>query len=316
MWAYADFRFYERWVNEYMYYIPYYPNDLRYASQSPLITEKEKEKLAEITLENLQKDAVTIQLLDQLSSSTNEPQYLNTLNYTREVKLRNINQLDYLYRNITGNAPNYQKSSEASRNTEIGIQDVVERCIEDYEENYKASLRSSSSAVQQLYYQLSSVGYMAANQLYNYHNSRNSELGITLNRQLEDQGGYPFVIDIEEAAEQNTAYRTAIWTGEHLQVTLMSIPVGDNIGLEVHPTHDQFVRIEDGDGLVQMGSQENNLTYRRQISDSSAVMIPAGTWHNITNIGDEPLKLYTIYAPPEHPFGTLHQTKADALALE
>lgn len=300
-----------------MYYIPYYPNDLRYASHPPSITEKEKEELAEITLENLQKDAVTIQLLDQLSSSTNEQQYLNTINYTREIKLRNINQLDYLYRNITGNAPSYQTGNEARGNRELGIQDVVERCIEDYEENYKASLKSSSSAVQQLHYQLSSVGYMAANQLYNfYHYSRNSESGTTLNRQLEDQGGEPFVIDIEEAAEQNTAYRTAIWTGEHLQVTLMSIPVGDNIGLEVHPNHDQFVRIEDGDGLVQMGNQENNITYRRQLSDSSAVMIPAGTWHNITNTGDEPLKLYTIYAPPEHPFGTVHQTKADALASE
>ncbi|MFS0749259.1 cupin domain-containing protein [Oceanobacillus sp. 1P07AA] len=300
-----------------MYYIPYYPNDLRYASQSPSITEKEKEELAEITLENLQKDVVTIQLLDQLSTSTNQQQYLNTLNYTREIKLRNINQLDYLYRTITGNAPNYQTASEASRNTEIGIQDVVERCIEDYEGNYKASLKSSSSAVQQLYYQLSSVGYMAANQLYNiYHYSRKSNSATTLNRQLEDHGGEPFVIDIEEAAEQNTAYRTAIWTGEHLQVTLMSIPIGNNIGLEVHPNHDQFIRIEDGDGVVQMGNQENNLTYRRQLSDSSAVMIPAGTWHNITNTGDEPLKLYTIYAPPEHSFGTVHQTKADALASE
>lgn len=300
-----------------MYYIPYYPNDLRYASQSPSITEQEKEELAKITLENLQKDAVTIQLLDQLSSSINEQPFLNTINYTREIKLRNINQLDYLYRNITGKAPRYETEAEERSNSELGIQDIVERCIEDYEENYKASLKSNSSAVQQLHYQLSSVGYMAANQLYNcYHYSRNNELTTAMKRQIGDYGGQPFVIDIEDAAEQNTAYRTAIWTGEHLQVTLMSIPVGDDIGLEVHNDRDQFFRIEEGDGLVQMGSRENNLTYRRQLSDGSAVMVPAGTWHNITNTGDEPLKLYSIYAPPEHPFGTVHQTKADALASE
>jgi len=133
---------------------------------------------------------------------------------------------------------------------------------------------------------------------------------------LRDYGGNPHVIDISEAAEQNTDFRRAIWTGRHLQVVLMSIPPGADIGLEVHPNVDQFIRIEEGYALVQMGPARNRLTFVRRVSDDDAIMIPAGTWHNVTNIGPRPLKLYTIYAPPEHPFGTVHRTKAEAEAAE
>lgn len=133
---------------------------------------------------------------------------------------------------------------------------------------------------------------------------------------LRDQGEKPFVINIEKAAERNRTFRTAIWTGKHLQVTLMSINVGEDIGLEVHSNVDQFLRIEEGSGLVQMGNRKNNLYFRRRVSEDDAIMVPAGMWHNLTNTGDEPLKLYTIYAPPEHPFGTVHRTKADAMKAE
>lgn len=125
-----------------------------------------------------------------------------------------------------------------------------------------------------------------------------------------DQGKKPFVIDIEDAAERNNTFRTAIWTGEHLQVTLMSIKPGENVGLEVHPNTDQFLRIEEGRGLVEMGKSKNALNYRRNVDEDDAIMVPAGTWHNLTNTGRKNLKLYSIYAPPEHPFGTVHQTKA------
>jgi mannose-6-phosphate isomerase-like protein (cupin superfamily) len=132
--------------------------------------------------------------------------------------------------------------------------------------------------------------------------------------ELKDYGGKPFVINIERAAERNRNYRTALWTGKHLQVTLMSIPVGGDIGLEVHPHVDQFIRIEQGQGLVQMGERRDRLHFSRRVSDGDAIMIPAGTWHNVTNTGRVPLKLYSIYAPPEHPFGTVHRTKAEAMA--
>lgn len=128
---------------------------------------------------------------------------------------------------------------------------------------------------------------------------------------IRDFGGKPFAINIDEAANQNNTFRTALWTGKHLQVTLMSIGVGEDVGLEVHPNVDQFLRLEAGEGLVQMGPEQHQLTFQRYVTDDDAIMVPAGTWHNLTNIGNEPIKLYSIYAPPEHPFGTIHRTKAD-----
>ncbi|NEU32613.1 cupin domain-containing protein [bacterium LRH843] len=131
-----------------------------------------------------------------------------------------------------------------------------------------------------------------------------------------DYGKEPFVVNIEEATERNRTFRTAIWTGNHLQVTLMSIDVGGDIGLEVHPTVDQFLRIEEGQGIVRMGNSRDHLTFEKRVSDDDAIMVPAGTWHNLINTGNRPIKLYTIYAPPEHPFGTVHETQADAIAAE
>lgn len=133
---------------------------------------------------------------------------------------------------------------------------------------------------------------------------------------LKDYGSEPFVVNINEAAKQNNTYRTALWTGKHLQVTLMSINVGEDIGLEIHPNVDQFLRIEQGQGIVQMGKSKDNLNFKRNAYDDFAIMIPAGTWHNVINTGNIPLKLYSIYAPPNHSFGTVHVTKADALAVE
>ncbi|MCM3762026.1 cupin domain-containing protein [Halalkalibacter oceani] len=133
---------------------------------------------------------------------------------------------------------------------------------------------------------------------------------------LTDYGPKPLVVNINEVTKQNNTYRTALWTGSHLQVTLMSIDVGQDIGIEMHPNVDQFLRIEQGQGIVQMGNSEDNLNFRKYVYDDSAIMIPAGTWHNLTNTGNVPLKLYSIYAPPNHPFGTVHVTKAEALAAE
>ncbi|MBD2846981.1 cupin domain-containing protein [Paenibacillus sp. IB182496] len=133
---------------------------------------------------------------------------------------------------------------------------------------------------------------------------------------IKDYGPQPLVIDIEEVTERNDTYRTAIWTGEHLQVTVMSIDPGADIGLEVHPHTDQFIRLEEGEGLVEMGKTKDNLTFRQKAGEDDAVMIPAGTWHNVTNTGDKPMKVYVIYAPPQHPRGTVHRTKADAMAAE
>ena len=136
------------------------------------------------------------------------------------------------------------------------------------------------------------------------------------NRQPTDYGPQPFVINIDKATLKNDTFRTALWTGSHLQLTLMSIRPGEDIGLENHPYIDQFIRIEQGQGFVLMGPSENNLNFRRHIFADDAIIIPAGTWHNLINTGSKPLKLYSIYAPPQHPKGTVHETKADAMAAE
>lgn len=133
---------------------------------------------------------------------------------------------------------------------------------------------------------------------------------------LKDYGPNPLVLDIDDYTLANTNFRTTLWTGHNLQVTLMSIPVGGEIGLEVHHELDQFLRIEGGEGKVMMGDQEDNLDFIHQASEDDAVFVPAGKWHNIVNTGDEPLKLYSIYAPQEHPHSTVHIDKAASDADE
>lgn len=136
------------------------------------------------------------------------------------------------------------------------------------------------------------------------------------NRKITDMGPQPFVVNIEAVTDQNNNYRTALWTGNYLQATLMSIPVGGDIGLEVHPDTDQFLRIEQGNGIVKMGSDKENLSLQKSVCSGCAIFVPAGTWHNLMNTGNVPIKLYTIYAPPHHPYGTVHKTKTDAFASE
>lgn len=143
---------------------------------------------------------------------------------------------------------------------------------------------------------------------YNNQSRRNSR--------ITDHGPEPFCTSIEKAVCQNENFRTAIWTGENLQVTLMCIPMGGEIGLENHRDTDQFLRIESGTGAVKMGCCRDTADFKRQIGAGDAVFVPAGTWHNIVNTGTCPLKVYSVYAPPKHPKGTVHKTKSAADAAE
>lgn len=133
---------------------------------------------------------------------------------------------------------------------------------------------------------------------------------------LKDYGPRPLVINIEKATRQNDTFRTALWTGNHFQVTLMSLNVGEDIGTEIHPEIDQFLRIEQGRGLTKMGYTRENMNLQANVAEDDVVIIPAGTWHNLINTGNIPLRLYSIYAPPQHPRGTVHRTRADAMAAE
>jgi mannose-6-phosphate isomerase-like protein (cupin superfamily) len=132
---------------------------------------------------------------------------------------------------------------------------------------------------------------------------------------MNDFGPNPYVVNIEDLTLQTTTFRTAAWTGSNLQMTLMAIQPGDDIGLEVHEDHDQFLRIEAGTARVEMGPSAEQLE-TWDAEDDFAIFVPAGVWHNVINTGNEPLKLYSIYAPAEHPHGTVHVDKAEAEAAE
>ncbi|MBO3724663.1 cupin domain-containing protein [Actinomyces bowdenii] len=131
---------------------------------------------------------------------------------------------------------------------------------------------------------------------------------------IVDNGPKPNAFDIETATTENTTYRTVAWTGKYLQVTLMSIPVGQSIGLETHPETDQFLRIDAGQGRCVMGPSQDDLSFTQEVSDGWSVQVPAGTWHDIINTGDEPLRLYTVYAPVHHAQGIVQATAAQAEA--
>lgn len=132
---------------------------------------------------------------------------------------------------------------------------------------------------------------------------------------MQDTGPNPLIVDIEKATEENQNYRTTLWTGNHLQITLMSIESGKDIGLEIHQNVDQFLRIEEGEATVYFGTDQNNLNSQSAEKDF-AIVVPAGYWHNIVNTGEETLKIYSIYSPVQHPHGTIHKTKEESEAAE
>ena len=129
---------------------------------------------------------------------------------------------------------------------------------------------------------------------------------------VRDTGPKPKAFNIEEETLANENYRTVVWTGKYLQVTLMSIPVGESIGLELHPETDQFIRLEGGKGQAVMGPSKNNLDFKQAVEDGWSVEVPAGTWHDVINTGDEPLKLYVVYSPVHHAKGITQKTSEQA----
>lgn len=129
---------------------------------------------------------------------------------------------------------------------------------------------------------------------------------------LEDEGKKPWIINIEEATINNPHYRMAVWTGKYMQLVLMSVEPGEEIDLELHSGNDQFLRVESGIARVLMGEEKESLSFDKTISDDWIIMIPAGYWHRIINVGEAQLKVYTLYGPPVHDPGTVHETHEDA----
>ena len=133
---------------------------------------------------------------------------------------------------------------------------------------------------------------------------------------FKDYGAEPTVLNIESYTLANENFRTVLWTGGNLQVTVMAIPVGGDVGLEQHNGIDQFLRVEEGTAQVMMGDSADKLDFVKEVADDYAIFVPAGKWHNIVNKGDKPLKIYSIYAPAEHPHGTVHKTQQEAMEAE
>ena len=150
----------------------------------------------------------------------------------------------------------------------------------------------------------------------NPQNNCGTEQGTEVEVTLKDYGAEPTVLDIDAYTLANDNFRIALWTGTNLQVTLMSIPVGGEIGLEQHHDVDQFLRIEDGKAKVMMGDEKESLTFIQMAEKDFAIIVPAGKWHNLINTGDKPLKLYSIYSPAEHPHSTIHKTFEEAEEAE
>ncbi|MBL4934360.1 cupin domain-containing protein [Clostridium sp. YIM B02515] len=175
-------------------------------------------------------------------------------------------------------------------------------------ENYPYPYMDNATIYNPYFYRQFTEDYFPYDDEMNYAYRSDSFEGERLVN-LKDYGPQPYTVNINEATKQNDNFRTALWTGKHLQVTLMSIDVGDDIGLEIHPNVDQFIRVEEGQAIVRMGTRKDNLDFQARVSDDFAIMVPAGTWHNVINTGDTPLKVYSIYAPPQHPHGVVHVTK-------
>lgn len=119
-----------------------------------------------------------------------------------------------------------------------------------------------------------------------------------------------YVDNIEDRTKENNNFRKVLYTGGHMQLVVMSLKPGEDIGEEVHDTVDQFFRVEQGTAKIVMNGEESIL------EEDMVAIVPAGTLHNVINIGDMDLKLYTIYAPANHPDGTIHATKAEAMEHE
>lgn len=139
--------------------------------------------------------------------------------------------------------------------------------------------------------------------------------GTCGNNTIVDAGPAPYAVNVAQVAKQNQAFRRTIWTGCHLQMTVMCIPVGGEIGAEIHMDTDQYIRVEEGIAIAKVGTGRDRmerLQMQQCLQTGEAVFIPAGTWHNIINMGREPLKLSSVYAPPQPPHGTVHLTKQDA----
>ncbi len=268
----------------------------------------EQQMAADELFAAIKREASAIDLYHRLADAAPDYDHQENLLYALEGKQAYLDHFTNLYTYLLGTEPTYEVDSVSVDSYQDGLQKAYEMEVEAVNDYYRACLLPQHLEVHN--------SFLWALEGEQENAQRLSSLYEDIQNRIQDYGPEPLIIDIEEVTKENTNYRTTLWTGDHLQITLMSIEVGGDIGLETHPNLDQFIRLEEGHGFVQMGDVPDNLYIEQEVYDDYAIVIPAGKWHNLTNIGDTPIKLYSIYAPPEHPFGTIHETKEIAMAAE
>jgi mannose-6-phosphate isomerase-like protein (cupin superfamily)/rubrerythrin len=291
-----------------MYY-PYHNHTYMNPNHPDVMTREQEyhQQELDVLLNGIIGKASAVDFYSRLANAAPDEEHRSYLVQIAEDERGQWGQLTNLYTSLTGAQPMYQIEQIPFYSYQEGLQKGYEAELESYEYYRIGTMITQNPSINEVFMNACKGEWVHANRL--------SFLGNTGTERV-DYGPQPFTFNIDEATVNNNTFRTAIWTGEHLQVTLMSINTGEDIGLEIHPDLDQFLRIEQGEGVVQMGNDPNNLNFQRNVKEDFAILIPAGTWHNLTNTGSEPLKLYSIYAPPQHPKGTVHETKADAMAAE
>ncbi|MDX8343561.1 cupin domain-containing protein [Rossellomorea sp. YZS02] len=289
--------------NGYSYHPHTYPSSMAGTEGTP-------GQLVNNLLSGIQKKATTVDFYHRLANMAPSQEERYYLMRMLEDEQRHWWDLTNVYTSLTDSHPVYQVESIPFHSYLDGLERAYEAELADYEQFRLCSMQAQHSVVYEVLVNTCRDEWEHARTL--------SELGAAEQSRMmaKDFGPSPYALNIDEATVNNDTFRTALWTGEHLQVTLMSINPGEDIGLEIHPNLDQFLRLEQGEGIVRMGDRQDHLTYEKKVKQDFAIMIPAGTWHNLVNTGDTPIKLYSIYAPPQHPRGTVHVTKADAVAAE
>ncbi|MFE8699896.1 cupin domain-containing protein [Cytobacillus sp. FJAT-54145] len=278
-----------------------------YAQSNTPTYMRSNQTLLESILRGLKREASAIELYDQLAQLAPNQLHRDYLNHAVAEKKAKINQFQHLYMNLTGTQAMYQTQPITFHSYRDGLLKAYHSEVEGVNEYYNTFMQTEHPQVRNIF------SWVLSGEQVNAERFR--YLNESYNRSM-DYGPNPFAINIDEATKKNDTFRTALWTGKYLQVTLMSINPGESIGLEIHPNLDQFLRIEQGQGIIQMGDRKDQFNFEEEVFDDYAIVIPAGKWHNLTNTGNQPLKLYSIYAPPQHPYGTVHKTKAEAMAAE
>ncbi len=278
--------------------------------------------LLQTLLNAMQGEASAVDFYSRLADmTTNQKDKQEILKIVEDEKAH-LQSFVNLYFTLTGRHPQYQPTRVGFNSFEEGIQEAFEDELKDYETYRNQYLKTRNQTIRDVFLRAftdeikhaTRFSMMKSSQSVNTTEATPSVPQIT--KVIRDYGPDPFVVNIDEMTKRNEAFRTALWTGQYLQLTLMSINVGEDIGIEMHPDTDQFLRIEEGQGIVRMGDNENQFDFEEDVFDDYVILVPAGTWHNVINTGEKPLKIYSIYAPPHHPQGTVHETKADVIVAE